>query len=136
MNKKGFTIVELLTVVVIIGIIATIAIVSVTKEKNNAVDKQIKALSSTIESAFQIYRLDNKVNENQTITLDKLSFNREISYDGKSCDDLSQSYVKFVRKNRVDNNNSKEEVYCVYLYCNGEEVINDFISNEAYCKNN
>ena len=134
MNKKGFTIIEVLVVVVIIGIISTIAIVSVSNQRTNASKKQLRALTSTIESAFQIYRLENEVFENEIVSSDKLKFNKEISYNNVVCTDLSSSYIKYVIEDTIDNNNSKEEIYCVYLYCDGNAIINDFVSNELYCK--
>ncbi|MGB4966799.1 MAG: type II secretion system protein [Candidatus Saccharimonadales bacterium] len=58
-NKKGFTIVELLIVIVVIGILATLVIVTFTdmKQKGRNIQRQkdIKALNGYIESFYAEY---------------------------------------------------------------------------------
>ena len=55
MNRKGFTLVELLATLVILGIILGIAIISVTSSFRNAKDKTEDVFVGTLEDAMDIY---------------------------------------------------------------------------------
>ena len=52
-NKKGFTIVELLSVVVLLGIIITIGIFSVSSIRKTILNKQYKNVKTEIELAAE-----------------------------------------------------------------------------------
>jgi prepilin-type N-terminal cleavage/methylation domain-containing protein len=56
--QRGFTLVELLIVVAIIGILATIVIVNVVAVKIRARDAQRKSDLAQLQSAFEFYRAD------------------------------------------------------------------------------
>lgn len=73
LNKKGFTLVELLVVIVILGVIMSIAIPSITSSIERSKDKQKTQVIKLIESAGELYvdRHKNTVKQGQ-ITLDKL----------------------------------------------------------------
>lgn len=58
-NKKGFTLIELLIVVAIIGLLATLAIISLTSAQSKARDtKRISDIKS-LQSAVEMYYNDN-----------------------------------------------------------------------------
>lgn len=59
MNKNGFTLVELLAVIAILGIIMGIVMVSTTSEFGSAKDKSEEVFISTISDALEIYLDDN-----------------------------------------------------------------------------
>lgn len=73
LNKKGFTLVELLVVIVILGVIMSIAIPSITSSIERSKDKQKTQIIKLIESAGELY-VDKHKNTVKTgqITLDKL----------------------------------------------------------------
>ena len=73
LNKKGFTLVELLVVIVILGVIMSIAIPSITSSIERSKDKQRTQIIKLIESAGELYvdRHKNTV-PNGPITLNKL----------------------------------------------------------------
>ena len=56
MKNKGFTIMELMAVIVILGILSTLAVVGVTKYRQTVKEKELVNLHSTIESAYDKYR--------------------------------------------------------------------------------
>ena len=59
MNKKGFTLVELLAVIVIIALLSSIAAVSYTTFVNSTRDRVYKTYEDTIKSAAEMYLIDN-----------------------------------------------------------------------------
>ena len=59
MSKRGFSLVELLTVVSIIGILAVIAVVNFSGTKQKAFDKEAITILKTIANAEEAYFLDN-----------------------------------------------------------------------------
>lgn len=60
LNKKGFTLVELLVVIVILAVIMSIAIPSVTSSIERSKDKQKKAKIELIISAAELYADSHK----------------------------------------------------------------------------
>lgn len=52
-NKQGFTLVELLSVIVLLGIIITIGIFSVSSIRNSVLEKQYKNVKTEIELAAE-----------------------------------------------------------------------------------
>lgn len=59
MKNKGFTLIELLVVVSIIGVLATIIISSLQGARSRARDAQRSQHINTMQSALEIYYLDN-----------------------------------------------------------------------------
>ncbi len=58
-QKKGFTLIELLIVIAIIGLLATLAIVSLTTAQRKARDTKRVADVKSIQSAMELYYSDN-----------------------------------------------------------------------------
>ena len=114
MNKKGFTLVELLAVLVIMGIIMTIAVPSVFKISSNMKVRYFCEKVSDIEKAALQYAQDNygdqvQEGEEETILKDNLPLYKLIdgSYlnkDNESCDitkfDSTSDCIKDPRDNR------------------------------------
>ena len=59
-NKKGFTLVELLSVIVLLGIIITIGLFSISSIRNAILDRQYKNLKTEIELAAEKYYQDTE----------------------------------------------------------------------------
>lgn len=83
MKNKGFTIIELLAVIVILGVLSTLAVVSVTKYREDVRQRELINLHSTIEAAYNEYRSD--------IMLQGWPYLKEISF-GTIDDDIFDKY--------------------------------------------
>jgi len=59
MNKKGFTLIELLVVIAIIGVLASIALSSLSEARQRAREAKYIATIKQIETALELYNLDN-----------------------------------------------------------------------------
>lgn len=59
--ENGFTLVELMVVIVIIGLLTTIVVINVLPSQDKAMVKKAEADISLLEQAVEMYRLDNLV---------------------------------------------------------------------------
>ena len=69
LNKKGFTLMELLAVIVILAIIFTVALPSISSSVERSKNKQLNAKIEVIEAAGEVYISDNNVNDVSIVTL-------------------------------------------------------------------
>ena len=184
MKNKGFTIVELMAIIVILGILSTIARVGVSRYRKEVRDKELIQLHSTIEAAYDTYRQGQmgKYEKNITISNDNNkaynSYFEELSFNGQrlSLKDINGSefnlkikgdllnktnytnesqteekqiadgtclvtttvkdnkIIKSCQKNNGAIEPSKEELLCIILKVNGEEVINDYENSNSLCR--
>ena len=58
-DERGFTLVELMVVIVIIGLLATVVLVNVLPSQDRAMTTKARADIATLEQAMEMYRLDN-----------------------------------------------------------------------------
>ncbi len=58
-SEEGFTLVELMVVIVIIGLLATVVLINVLPSQQRAMVTKAKADIATLEQAMEMYRLDN-----------------------------------------------------------------------------
>ena len=72
MNKKGFTLTELLAVIAIIAILSVAAISGYGTMTKNSKKKSYESKVSTIESAAYKYAKENNVSKKTTISVNKL----------------------------------------------------------------
>jgi len=58
-GEEGFTLVELMVVIVIIGLLATVVLINVLPSQDRAMVTKARADIATLEQAMEMYRLDN-----------------------------------------------------------------------------
>lgn len=58
-GEEGFTLVELMVVIVILGLLATVVMINVLPSQDKAMITKAKADIATLEQAMEMYRLDN-----------------------------------------------------------------------------
>lgn len=90
-NNKGFTLIEVLAVLVILGLIMAIAIPNITDSLDRQSCKMVETRVKLIESAAQFYVSDNrnkikitlstKTDKKCKISIDKLTFNNKYLTD-------------------------------------------------------
>lgn len=99
MNKKGFTLTELLSVIVILGIISGIAITGYNAIVERTRVKSYKNYETSMKSAATMYIIDNGYKN--TITLnDLLNGNKIENFNNpKSNDECLNSYVLVTKSN-------------------------------------
>ena len=58
-GEEGFTLVELMVVIVIVGLLATVVLINVLPSQDKAMATKAKADIATLSQAMEMYRLDN-----------------------------------------------------------------------------
>jgi general secretion pathway protein G len=59
--QRGFTLIELMVVIVIIGLLSTFVILNVLPSQDRAMTEKVRADVALIEQAVEMYRLDNLI---------------------------------------------------------------------------
>lgn len=125
MNKKGFSFVELLAVIVILGAISVIAIVAVSRYISSSKTEKVSQSKKNVAMATELYIQANRefapkaIGESTVIPLSTLKNKNYIKDDltneaGEDC--MEKSFV------RVYKLSIEEYSYTTYLYCGKETV--------------
>ena len=113
MNRKGFTLVELIATLVVLGLIMTIVLVSVTDSFSSAKEKSEEAFVETIKDAMEIYLSSDARGltfDNSCGVLDKTNgrsnvYRKEINFDKV----INSTYKPITQKDLVNPANKDQE---------------------------
>ena len=113
-NKKGFTIIELLAVVVVLALLSTFVGMSISRYRIDAKNKERNILrASLIENAkikgvideFNNYRiansdkyLNNTIKYSYNNDSDKVYLAKKISFNKNTCNNIENSYITYFNK--------------------------------------
>jgi len=119
MNNKGFTLVEVLAVVAILGILAGVAVMEVGKYINSSRKQAYDTMMDSAYAAATNYYLENNISDNTEVTFEELVNSKHLeepidpNMDGVSCYRGSDSSLESKVIIRVGDNPTFE----VKLYC-------------------
>lgn len=105
LNNKGFTLIEILAVVVLLGILGGVAVTGVNRYLEKARTQAYEALEETLYSATQNYIIDRGVLVStswttiQSSTLINNGYIKELNDPGKNDGSQCTGYVKVKRAN-------------------------------------
>ena len=122
--KKGFTLVELLAVLVILGIILTITYYSVSSILDNSESSLSETQKSAIVEAAKIYYLEEGMN---------IETDSTANYSGKIC--VTVKYLKdngYIDRSEVANPESPESNLDGYVLIENSKVDNEYTDKYSY----
>ncbi|WP_373489132.1 type II secretion system major pseudopilin GspG [Blastomonas sp.] len=72
-SERGFTLVELMVVIFIIGLLATVVVINVLPSQDRAMTEKARSDIATLSQALEMYRLDNLTYPNSSEGLNALT---------------------------------------------------------------
>ena len=124
-RRKGFSLIELLAVIVIVGVIAAIVIISFNRYIDNSKKEKDKSNKNNAEMATKLFMQDNKdrlpvmIGDSVKLDLKDLKKFNYLKNDIKNSNNEDCMEKSFVRVYKL----SKEDYsYYTYLYCGDDEV--------------
>lgn len=124
MNKKGFSLVEMLLVLVLISIVFAIILPNIMKMTNSSREKEIEGYKKLITENLEMYVIDKEksIGNSTVITLDELkNVNPDIDIDNCTVGDIT--ITKEQKDTLVSDVYGYSFDFC--LTCNGEQYCNN-----------
>ena len=137
MNKNGYTMVELLAVIAIIGLIFTIGIVSYSSLINRSNEAVYESYIDGMHEAAITYVMDNPLSDKSSkkITINELINSGKIDYINNPKDSNDKCSNSYIDVNRKDINGVISYEYKVCLICNDyNEETNQNGTTDSNCK--
>lgn len=100
MNQKGFTLIEMLIVLLVISVLLIITIPNIVKQQGTIREKGCDALEKMVQGQVQAYQIDNnKLPESLTVLKEEGYINNETCPNGQPLNyDASNGTVKVSKK--------------------------------------
>ena len=136
-KNRGFTLVELLAVIIIVGVLSVISIMSVSRLINKSRDSQLTQQENTLSMAAEGYLQANRIflpkSIGQTIvlsanTLKDAGYLKTNIKNSKGEDCMAKSIVKVTKQSKTKYD------YKTYLYCGNDKVPNEEKVDEPVIK--
>ena len=133
MNRKGYTLVELLAVIVIIGLIIGIAVISYSSYQQSTAERVFETYMDSMHEATIMYFLEHtdemptSTNTSKKILLQNLpidKFNNPFKQGDYCVND--NSYVTATWQDSTNNKGMSGIKYSVCLYCNQYQKCKDY----------
>ena len=137
MNNRGFTLVEMLATVVILGIVMGIATYGVIGVINSSKEKSEDVFVSKLENVIQTYISDNRFNWGNGANVGKFNKCRRVQDDGECY--LDEAVLTNFYKVIINNNSSEDNMFPLSeladdKYMQGGKIINP--KNKLDCLSN
>ena len=141
MNKKGFTLVELLAVIVILSLVITITSFSVMKIRNNSLRDLVDTKVGDLEASAILYGQENNDILDSKCNIDGVDYNfcRTVSvYDLISNGYYETREVNESNKKDLINNVTRKSMLCdeLYIYRKNNRVYAKMIDIKSNNENN
>ncbi|MBR3363079.1 MAG: prepilin-type N-terminal cleavage/methylation domain-containing protein [Bacilli bacterium] len=127
--KKGFTLVELLGVIVIIAVIATIAAIAVDNSIKKGKESTCKAQKENIIEAAKTWQIDNSITSNTQVYVNNSSQNNDLTKGGYLDENLKNPMTDekyesniYVQITIIENDNSDNQGYDYKLMKGNTEI--------------
>lgn len=110
-NNKGFTLVEMLAVIVILGVLATIMVPTVTSMIRKNQQDNLKNLNKSIISAAKMYMSDNRY---------------EITLDGQTCGGgVTKRSITYIGEQEIKNSQITVQTLIKNDYLTDGDMLNE-----------
>ena len=126
MNKKGFTLVELLVTIVLIGLLFALAVPGINKIRNNIEKKKEAKVISLAESSAVLWGQDNKTRLR--------TFDCAIDGKTKKCNKITIG--ELIAQDYYDLDTDKYNEKCIYVYKENNRVHAKYVNSDDKCNNN
>lgn len=128
MNKKGFSLIELIVVIAIIGLLLSIAVISYTSFIKKSNDLVYETYMDEMARAATMYLIDNRIIDEKRLSINELNINS--INNPKDINDKCEndSYVLITRDDKKDERdvNTIYYKYEVHLNCNDYHGVKNY----------
>lgn len=125
LNHRGFTLVELLAVIVIMGVVVSVAAAAVFVHLGNSREQAMETIASSAYDGAVMYMMDNNImlNTDQTVTIgiDQLYAENRIDRPGDPYSTSKECTGSVVVKNKTTSSTTglEDYQYTVTVNCSG-----------------